>query len=234
MEKREAFVASKAKNLGIFLALATVSFCGGCEMLGVLGSSRRSEGKVPAEYDLREHKDQKILVLVDQPGWLNAQANLRYYLTDAINKNIVVNLKINPENLVEYDKLSLLRSNRADFSLLGPVEIGTALDANTVLLVTIEDCQLSEVGEPNYYKGLLSARAALLDTASGKKLWPKSDDSKSISVGFDIEERGREIAVIRLAGACAYCTVRYLYDCPRNKFEISEDRSDVDWGRWDK
>ena len=225
------------KKPSVFLTLAALLFNSGCQTAGVIsvfGTSRRHEREIAAEYDLAEHKDQRILVLVNQPAYLNAQVNLRFHLTDAINKNLTEKVEIGPQCLVGYNELSEFRSNRADFSLLSPVEVGTALDANMVLLVVIEDYQLNAMPEAGYYQGLLSARAVLFETATGEKLWPESEKSKSVKVGFEVEEGGREVSVRRLVSACAYCTVRYFYDCPEDKFKIADDRSSAGWKDWGK
>lgn len=225
------------KKLSVFLVLVVVFFQSGCKyggIVSVLGTPSYHEIEVPAEYNLTEHTDQKILILVDQPGWLGARANLRYYLTRAIRKNLVEKVEIPSDCLVSYSELFEFRSNKDNFSLLSPVQVGEALDANMVLLVVIEDYQLEKMAETNYYKGFLSTRAVLLDVASGEKLWPKSARSRSVKVGFEVEGRGREIAVARLVAACAHCTTRYLYNCRKNKFKIAEDRSRVGWESWKK
>jgi len=213
-----------------FTVLTSLFFYSGCKIIGIVGTPTSYEKKIPAEYDLAAHRKQKVLVLVNQPAWLDARVNLRYYITEAINKNLVRRVKISSRNLVTYNKLFEFRSNQRNFSLLSPAKVGTALEADVVLLVIIEDYQLHEIAETGYYKGLLNTRTILLDAATAEKLWPKSAESKSIKVGFELGEHGREVALKRLVRACAYCTVRYLYDCPKNKFKIFDDKSDIGWG----
>ena len=70
---------------------------------------------------------------------------------------------------------------------------------------------------------------AVYDVTKEEKLWPESEESKSIKVGFEVEQRGKEIAIKRLAAAVAHCAVRHFYDCPKNKFKIPEDRSRINW-----
>jgi hypothetical protein len=144
----------------------------------------------------------------------------------------MIKLEIPPEYLVSYSELSEFRSNQPNFSLLTPMQVGEALDANMVLLVSIEDYQLREMGGTGYYKGFLSARAVLLDTATGKKLWPESVESKGAEVGFEFEQHGQEVAITRLVTACAYCITRYFYNCPKDKFKIAEDKSGIGWENW--
>jgi hypothetical protein len=61
-------------------------------------------------------------------------------------------------------------------------------------------------------------------------LWPESARSKRGIVGFEVESRGQQAGVERLANGLAHCTVRYFYDCREDSFKISDDRSDIGWG----
>lgn len=219
----------KMKKLTVFSILAAVFFYSGCGIVGLLGTPSQYEKKIPAEYDLTKQKDQKILVLVEQPGWLNAQTNLRYYLTEAIRKNLIAKVKVPPEYIISYNELSEFRSKKGDFSSLSPAAVGKALGADIVLLVMIEDYQLGEVAESGYFSGLLGTQAALFETAAGGKLWPESAESKGIKIGFETGEQGQKAAVHRLVNACAYCTTRYFYNCLKYKFKIFDEIRDTRW-----
>jgi len=217
-----------------FAFLVVVFFHSGCGFVSILGTPTSHEKKVAAEYDLAGRTDQKILVLVNQPAYLDADVNLRYYLTKAMRESLMAKIGIRPEDIVPYDDLSEYRSNQSNFSLLSPVVVGRALGADMVLLMMVEDYQLTKMAETGYYRGFLGAEAALLDMAAGEKLWPESAEGKSIRVGFEVGGGGREDAVERLVNSCAYCTTRYFYDCPRDKFKIFDDKSRVDWESWKK
>ena len=214
------------------VVFSAVLACGGCGLAGLLGTPTRYEQKVKAEYNLVVHKKQKLLVFVNQPVWLESEENLRYPLTEALGKSIAKKVKIPADSIIGYETLSEFRSNQANFSQLAPQEIGRALGANLVLLVAVQEYSLTNMPQTNYHKGQLSAEAVLIDAATGTKLWPVSGTGRKIRVGFDVMVGDREIALARLADACAYCTVRYFYDCSMAKFKIAEDRSDVDWENW--
>jgi len=220
------------KRVCLVVILMTLLFCGGCAFIGAMASPGAYENKIPAEYDLAVHAKQKILIFVGQPAWIDAQVNLRYYLTDAISNNLIKNTRLPANNLVDYGELSDYRTNHPDFSFLSPVEAGKALNADIVLAVTIEDYQLTELGESGYYKAHLYGRAALFDTADGTKLWP-SEDNKTIKVGFEAEGYNKEMAVGRLVYACAHCITRYFYPCYKDNFKIADDINKVDWESWD-
>ncbi len=212
--------------------LPVLFFQAGCQLAGmaaVLGSPTDSETKSSAEYNLALHKGQKILVLVDQPAHLNAHPNLRYFATDTINRMLQKWDKIKPSLLIDYDKLAEYRSSTSDFSLLAPEQVGSALGADLVLFVIINDYQVHEVAQAGYYCGSLDAQAALFKVATGEKLWPTLEQVKIVQVGFEAERRGPDAAAIRLAVAAAHCITRYLYDCPKNQFRISDERTAAGW-----
>jgi hypothetical protein len=228
-------VVQKINKLRVFLVLVAVFFQVGCKFGGivsVLGTPTPYEKKIPAEYDLTKRAKQKILIFVNQPAYLDAQSNLRYYLTDAMNEKLRKKIKISSKYLVSYEELAEFRSNRADFSLLSPVDVGSALDADMVLLVVIEDYQLEEVDEAIFQNAFLACQTVLFDAATGEKLWPETEESKSIKVGFEVGSGDKELAVVRLSSGCAFCTVRYLYNCPKGRFRIADDRSGTGWEDW--
>lgn len=107
------------------------------------------------------------------------------------------------------------------------------MGADMVLVVMVENFQLEQIPDTKLYKGLLDTQSVLIDVRTGEKLWPKSEQSRIVRVGFETESRGQDVAVSRLAMASAYCTTRYLYDCYKNKFRIMEDRSRAGTESWD-
>jgi hypothetical protein len=210
-----------------------VLFQSSCGIISVMSSPTRYEEEIPAEFRLADLEAQKILVLVEQPYWLDAKVNLRVHLTNAIHQQLTGKVKILPESLIAYDKLSRYRASRSDFSLLKPSQVGKALDADVVLFVNVNEAQLESMPDSDIYKGLLSARVFLIDTATGVNLWPEQSSGRRIRVGFDIEDRGLRMAVSRLSTSTAHCIVRYLYDCKVAYFKIRDDKSDPAWEYWE-
>jgi hypothetical protein len=211
---------------GLPLAL----FYAGCNpaIIGVIGTPTPSEAKSSAQYNLTKDKNQKILVLVDQPASFSAYANLRFYLTDTIIKMLQVKAEIKPSLFIDYKKLADLRADTPDFYMLSPVQVGGKLGADLVLMVTIVDCRITNIGEAGY-NGSLDANAALYKVATGEKLWPTMEQSQLVQVGCESERRGQDAACVRLAAAAAHCVTRYLYDCPKNGFKISDERTVSAW-----
>ena len=205
----------------------------GCHpgMIAVLGTPTRAEMKNTAEYDITADKDKKTLILVDQPSNLNAQTNMRFFLTDSTSKMLQQRAKVPADLLIDYDTLADYRAGTPDFSLLSPEKVGAALGADLVLVIVINDCKISDVGQSGYVSGTLSAQALLIGVATGEKLWPPLEQAKIIRVGFESERLGPDAAAARLAVDAAHCVTRYLYNCPTNQFKISGEISDIGWGK---
>ena len=232
--RQQNSAASMRLNTAFVLACTALSvlfFQAGCNpgLFAVLGTPTSAETKIPAEYDITKQKDRKILVLVDQPAYLNVQANMRYLLTDTVEKMLQMRLKIKPEFIIDYNKLADFRSKTFDFSLLSPREIGKALGADLVLMIVINDCRISDIGQAGFFTGRLDAEAQLINVSTSEKLWPTIEKTRKIAVGFESERRGPDAAAVRLAVAAAHCVTRYLYNCHKNKFEISDEIKDVGW-----
>ncbi len=213
--------------VAVLLSLVFI-FCFGCGLL--VPSSH--EKKIPAEFKLAEYKGKKTLVLVNQPAWLGAPPVLRGELTEQINNKLIEKVKLSFGDVIEYELLSDFRSKRVDFSMMGEAQIGRALGADLVLLVVLDGYSMSKVPDTDYYKGSLGGQAVLIGVENDKKLWPEGGGTKIVRVGFEVDVRGAEMALKRLANSAAYCATRYLYDCRKDKFKIADDRSGVGWEEW--
>ena len=81
----------------------------------------------------------------------------------------------------------------------------------------------------------MTTQAVLLNTVGGEQLWPTEKDCKNITVSFDVEKGNRKAAEVRLAKSSAFCTTRYLYNCPIAKFDHFDSfdyKKDTIWQDW--
>ncbi|MGA2679833.1 MAG: hypothetical protein ABSF37_11130 [Sedimentisphaerales bacterium] len=214
--------------------LPLVLFYAGCDavgLVGVISTPTSSEAGASAEYDLSKNKNQKILVFVDQPTYLRDYPNLRFYITDTTTKILQDKdrARISPSLFIDYQALADLRVNEPKFSAFSPSQIGEKLGADLVLVITVTDCKVRDIPEGGYVSGSLDAYAALYMVSSGEKLWPTTEHSRLVQVGFESERRGRDAAVVRLAAAASRCVTRYLYNCPKAGFKVSDERTASGW-----
>lgn len=229
----------EAKDNMVKYFIVALLFCGillggSCQIFGIMSTPTRHEKKVPAEYDLAAEKGKTILVYVEQPSWLSASGNLSREVSEALEAQLKNKIKTLDKSLIGYERVSALRSESPEYYELRAREIGRRLDADMVLVAALDEYALSKVIQTEYHKGQLAGRVALIRTDDGVKVWPDSESGKVITVGFDVERGDYSTAVKRLANSFAYCTVRYLYNCPMDEFKIFDDRSGEAWQRWEQ
>ncbi|MDD5458704.1 MAG: hypothetical protein PHF37_04870 [Phycisphaerae bacterium] len=202
------------------------AFVGGCGIVSVLGTPTSHEIKIAPEYDLTAALDKKVMVVVEQPLWLNTTDNLRFYVTEAANQNLTDKAKLSPENIISYSNVAKIRS-KTGFNK--PIELASEAGVDLVLVISIEDYRLATIEDSDYVNGDMRARAKLIDVAAGQTVWPSMNDSRLVKVGFDMEKGGMDKGTLRLCAALAYCTTRYLYPVPSDEFKRAEDRSGINW-----
>ena len=207
----------------------SIVFCQGCALIGIFGSETSSEKKIPAEIRLfpgkTVDKNKKLLVLIRQPSYLNAPPLLTQILTEQIQVRLVANAVLSPVNLVGSDAFAQFRKSTPSFYAMSPQELGKALNADWILVADLNVFQLANIEDTAYCSGELSGRVFLIEVAGDRQLWPANAAGRKIDVGFDIEKRGAKPAFERLASSFAHCATRYFYDCPRNRFKISDEKT---------
>jgi hypothetical protein len=215
--------------------LPILIFYTGCNLIvgvaAALSTPTSSEIKVPAEYDLSAMKGKKIVVLVDQPLLAKNQVNIRFLMANALNILLQEQLKIPAVHLISYEAVSEFRSYNPYYSTLTPDKVGTALGADIVLFVTVDDCRISHVSQSEFINGDLTVHAQLIKAATGRILWPMDESARAVTVAFESDRHGKDAAQKRLVSAAARCITRYLYNGPKNQFKVSDEKSDVGWGQ---
>lgn len=213
------------------ITVAVLVFSGGC-IIPIFTTPTRNEKTIPAEYNLTLDKGKKVAVLVENPIWANAPVSLTLQITTAITQKLTGDLGLKSKNLISNEKVQIYRATMQDSAFLSPVELGKAVGADLVLFAQVQEFELTQMMETEYYKGQLAGKVALFDVAGGQKLWPEDEPGRTIRVAFDLEEGSYNNAIDRLINAFAHCITRYLYDCPVPKFKIFEDRSGAGWDQW--
>jgi len=208
-------------------ALILCVLCSSCSLIGVLGTPMHSERKIPAEFRLKDHAGEGLLVFVDTAGSSNAPLDLRARLGESIELLLTKKARIKKSNLVSRDNLLFLLDKGGDFARRSPVEVARQLEAGPVLYVLVENCRLTQMVEQDYYSGSLDSYGILFEVSTGRTLWPESGRPRPVKIKVEFETNGREVTVNRLTRATAHCIVRNLYDIPINSFKITDERIDA-------
>ena len=90
----------------------------------------------------------------------------------------------------------------------------------------IEKFELYQAGHPQYYSGQIVTRSAIVDSGSGKVLWPEGDKgAKTLRSVVELETGGKTKATARLMNSTSHCITRYFYNCPKDQFRTSDEGS---------
>jgi len=215
------------KNVILTICLASAAaFWLGCAIAGNLASETPSEKVTPAEFNLADTEG-KIVILVNQPGWIKAPMDLRTSLTKAINLALEEKAGIKKDRLIEYDDVLNARRSLPEGKKDEPNEIAAKLGAQYVLDVQIMDFDLSTFAEKDFFNGIMTTKSCLLD-AKDKKLWPEDEAYRSITVEIEDEKGTMETSVAKMSAATAYCITRYFYDCKTVRFRVPEEHKELD------
>jgi hypothetical protein len=211
------------KTLLIFSVLAIlVASCGGCvKAIAAMATPTQWEIKIPAEYKLVDNKPKRMLVLVEQPVWTTSEANMRVYLTQAVQARLIEKVGIKADVFVPYQEIADMRDSSPDFPMMTPVQAGKTFNADIVLYIVIDNFGLYGLSDAGYYRGQLDVRSGLYDVAGGQRVWPV-EDLKSSSVAFEME-KGLDQSAKRLAASTARCIVRNFYDCPKPEYKVADE-----------
>jgi len=210
--------------------LVAAVFCGGCAVMGLLAAPSASERRIEAEYDLRKRQDEKILVFVDESKGGNSSLDFRMNLSEGIIYDLKKKVRISEKNLIGYDEIASLRKSREDFEILLPGQIGKELGAGLVLYLQIVDYGLYGKSQERYYNGNLVSRCVLVESATGKILWPDDRKARYIRARVELDVE-REKVNQRLIRATSHITTRNFYNVPWPKYESSDEPSEykTDW-----
>lgn len=211
-------------------AVIMISFWYGCGMgaglIGNLSTERDSEKITPAEFDIAETEG-KIMVLISQPGWIKTPVDLRIALTTAINLSFTEKAQIKKDRLFEYSQILNTRMRLPEEINNEPNAVAEKIGAAYVLDVQIMDFDLSTFAERDFFNGLMTVKACLLD-ASGKKVWPQENEYRSVTVQIEDEKGTIETSVAKLSAAAAHCVTRYFYDCKTIRFHVQEEKKELE------
>lgn len=160
--------------LRISFCIVHSAFCiclSGCNVGGIAAAKIFGPPDVPAKY---VPENESMLVLVEsyrQPSLAHDAEQLARHIVEQIKR-----WKIAPTT--DLTALYALRDGRgAEFSKMTIPEIGRALGAAQVLYVDVIDMNLEQSGGTEVYRGQMTVRVRIVDSATGKTRWPVDAES---------------------------------------------------------
>jgi len=221
------------KKILTFIILTGIIVSGtSCGLIGIIASPTRHEQKIPAEFRFDRSKDVRVAVFAKQPVQANIGANLSYYVTKAVNIRFAKKTKLQPEQIMDYEDIAELAGKKPHLRWMEDEKLIDLFGVDFLMIIDIERFNLDAMTEEGYYKGKLDGNCYLLSRQSGGRVWPGSEKSRRVTVGFELGPKGRTAALKRLADSYAHCLVRYFYNCPKDRFNTGDDMNRTGWKQW--
>lgn len=210
------FIDSR-REIALLASFLAVFVLGGCNIVGFLASPGPFEKKIPAQYDLQDQQDRKILLLVECPRSSGVDYDVKKDLVTGFEGYLLTQMHIDPENVI------LAPSALDKTASQDPVEMARELGAGYVLLVQVDTYQLAPLNNSKYFTGRMISRAILMDADLKTTVWPKEQSGKVVHITVHLETEGRDVALSRLVSGTTHCVLRYLYPCEKLKYKISDE-----------
>ncbi|MHC5083130.1 MAG: hypothetical protein ACYTET_04240 [Planctomycetota bacterium] len=186
---------------------------------GILATPGAYERVETPEYDLLAQQERKILLWVECPRSSGADYDVQENLIEAYQRYFSNMMEIEPENLIVYDSSAI-----TDF-FQDPKQIARSKGAGYVLMVQVNDFEMTPLQAKDYHYGIIETRSLLMDVDLGVSVWPRGDSqTKSAGIEIELDTKGRKSMMKRLTDAVAHCTLRYLYPCKSVNFKHSDER----------
>ena len=212
----------------LFTILVLAVFCGGCGVVGVLGTETYGNQKVPAQLDFSDiAKAGPLLVLVEPSYGSRIPPDLPAKLRAMIVSEIVKKTRVKAKNIISPEKVEPLLAQMRGFSGNRPLELAKAASAATVLYILIEDYRLTVVPQSQYHKGSMSVRGVVFDVASSKPLWPIPPATGTARSKVEFETEGAAATRDRIMAAVSHCIVRNFYNCKRSQYKVNDEEANL-------
>lgn len=158
----------------IFFLLSLTFFSAGCGALGAFYGIF-IDPLIPPKTIKAQHsfKDKTVMVWVEpMPG-----AETTPHLRRLLNSQLIDNLDAQEKEetlkaLIPYDRLAEYRLHHPDYTNRPLTEIAKHFQADEILSIVIEKCDLHHDAAEGYYNILIIGSAEVIQTADGARLWP--------------------------------------------------------------
>jgi hypothetical protein len=201
-------------------ALAMVALGGGagCNIVGPVLFLAVGPEKVPAAFVLDPEK--AVVILMDDPASRVPEQVLRRRATRAAEQALLEQKAV--KKVIDGDAAAAVISRERFGQPLGIVEVGRAVDAQTVVYVLVERFTLE--GQPGVYSPTAQVRVKVLDVESKSRLWPAGEPG-TITLTVELPTQGQPPATTTavaaaegaLADALGLAVARLFFEHPRDQ-----------------
>lgn len=181
---------AKAGNLTIhnfsriLLITATLFFVGGCgDFLGFFIAPLIPPKTIQAELEMT---DQNVLIWVDDAYLGKNNHLLRRELTRQLSEHLIDKKAV--DKVVDYPQIARFRQESPDYVDMTIQQLGRRFKVDQVLYVYLDKFQFHHEAGKGFYRPKLTGSAKVIDSTTGKRLWPAEQSFRSFSLEGELAQ----------------------------------------------
>jgi len=130
--------------------------------------------------------DQHVLIWVDDTYLGSNNHLLRRELTRQLTEHLID--KKADHKVVDYPRIARFRQESPDFVDMTIQQLGRRFNADQVLYVYLDKFQFHHEAGKGFYRPKLTGSAKVIDSATGKRLWPIEQSFRSFSLEGELAQ----------------------------------------------
>jgi len=165
-------------SLLICLSVSVLTGCGVVgAFYGVFIEPMLGPITVQAEHEM---SDKKVLVWVDYVSLEEQSHLLRRELSQQLQQELLDNRAV--QSVIDYGRISRFRRETGDFAQMTIQQLGKHFAVDQVLYLLVDKFQLQHEAGEGFYQASLKGYSKVVDTASGKRLWPEAQGNRPFTI----------------------------------------------------
>ena len=168
----------------ILLITATLFFVGGCgEFLGFFIAPLIPPKNIEAEHDMTKRN---VLIWVDDAYPGSNHHLLRRELTRQLAEHLIDKKALT--KVIDYPRIARFRQENPDFIDMAIQQLGQQFKVDQVLYVYLDKFQFRHEAGKGFYRPKLTGSAKIIESATGKRLWPIEQSFRSFSLEGELAQ----------------------------------------------
>lgn len=215
-----------SRAAGLVVLAGTAILLSGCNIVGFFLNPTEFETNVPPQYDIRQHKKEKIYLVVHATQGSRSDVDLPGKVSSSVADRLSKQAKIPQEQIIEEATVPAYAMTRNDY--VKAEERAKEAGADLMLYIEVSEYHLFNMHNKDYFTGHLVTRSMLKDLETDETLWPQDASGRRVEATVELETGGRDVALGRLTAATAHCVVRELVLTTKAGYRCADEHQTVE------
>lgn len=174
-------------RIALLLTISLLVFTAGCGLVGAIYGALIDPlipgPTVATEHDMTTHR---VLIWVEDRSQGPQNPVLRRELTTQLRQELLDHQATT--DIIDYQQIANFRNQHPDFTGMSLAQLGSHLNADQVLHVTIDAFRLHHQAGKDFYHASLTTFSHVIEVPSGKHLWPATLGTRPLTTTDDITQ----------------------------------------------